>query len=126
MTTDMTIVCLHSTKERRRVSAEVHRLAFTEYGISYPQPRGTYEVDHLIPLELGGDNTISNIWPEAAEPTPGFREKDRVENYLHRQVCSGAMSLADAQRQIASDWLKIWKEIEGQAAPVDVGPEEGD
>jgi hypothetical protein len=34
MTTDMTVVCQQSTKERRHVSAEVHRQAFTEYGIS--------------------------------------------------------------------------------------------
>ena len=62
MTTDITVVCQHSTKERRRVSSEVNRQTFSEYGISYPQPRGAYEVDHLIPLELGGDNTISNLW----------------------------------------------------------------
>jgi hypothetical protein len=127
MTTDMTIVCQHSTKERRRVSSDVHRQTFMEYGLSYPQPRGAYEVDHLIPLELGGDNTIANLWPEAAEPTPGFHEKDKVENYLHHQVCSGAMSLADAQRQIATDWIKVWKQIEGQAGmAADVGPDEGD
>jgi hypothetical protein len=124
MTTDMVIVCQTSTKERRRVSADVHRLAFTEYGLSYPQPRGAYEVDHLIPLELGGDNVIANLWPEAAEPVPGFHEKDKVENYLHRQVCLGAMGLADAQRQIATDWLKVWKEIEGQAAPAHVGQDD--
>jgi hypothetical protein len=33
----------------------------------FRQPRGAYEVDHLIPLELGGDNVIANLWPEAAE-----------------------------------------------------------
>jgi hypothetical protein len=126
MTTDMAVVCQHSTKDRRRVSAEVHRLAFTEYGFTYPQPRGAFEVDHLIPLELGGDNTIANLWPEAAEPTPGFHEKDKVENYLHRQVCSGAMSLADAQRQIATDWLKVWKRIEGQTTAGEVGSDERD
>jgi hypothetical protein len=121
MTTDITIVCQHSTKERRRVSSDFHRQAFTEYGLSYPQPRGAFEVDHLIPLELGGDNVIANLWPEAAEPAPGFHEKDKVENYLHRQVCSGAMSLSDAQRQIETDWLKVWKQIEGQGPTTDVG-----
>jgi hypothetical protein len=115
MTTDMDVVCHRSTKERRRVSSEVHRQAFAEYGFTYPQSHGAFEVDHLIPLELGGDNVIANLWPEAATPMPGFHEKDRVENYLHRQVCSGAMNLADAQRQIATDWMKVWRQIEGQA-----------
>jgi hypothetical protein len=125
MTTDIDVVCRRSTKERRRVSSEVHRLAFTEYGFTYPQPRGAFEVDHLIPLELGGDNTISNLWAEAAEPAPGFHQKDKVENYLHRQVCAGAMTLVDAQRQIATDWLRVWTQIEGEASATPVGPDEG-
>jgi hypothetical protein len=115
MTMDRDIICGRSTKERRRVSAEVHRQAFIEYGIAYPEPRATYEVDHLIPLELGGDNVIANLWPEAADPPPGFHQKDKVENWLHKQVCSGAISLSDAQRQIATDWITVWKQIEGQA-----------
>ena len=126
MTTDMNVVCQRSTRERRRVSAEVHRQAFREYGISYPQPRGAYEVDHLIPLELGGDNTITNLWPESAEPAPGFHQKDKVENFLHRQVCSGTMSLTEAQRQIATDWIVVWRRIEGQATAKGVGEDEGD
>jgi hypothetical protein len=126
MTTNLDVVCHRSTKERRRVSSEVHRLAFTEYGFTYPQPPGAFEVDHLIPLELGGDNTISNLWPEAADPAPGFHQKDQVENYLHRQVCAGAMTLVDAQRQIATDWLRVWTQIEGQASATPVGPDEGE
>jgi hypothetical protein len=126
MTTAMDIICKHSTKERRRVSSEVHRQTFTEYGISYPQPRGAYEVDHLVPLELGGDNMIENLWPESAQPVPGFHEKDKVENYLHRQVCSGAMTLANAQRQIATDWTTVWRRIEGQAGTPVGGEDEDD
>jgi 5-methylcytosine-specific restriction endonuclease McrA len=34
--------------------------------LGYPQQHGAFEVDHLIPLELGGDNVIANLWPEAA------------------------------------------------------------
>jgi hypothetical protein len=126
MTTDMNVVCQHSTKKRRHVSSEVHRQAFADYGFTYPQPLGSFEVDHLIPLELGGGNVIANLWPEAAEPTPGFHQKDKVENYLRRQVCAGAMSVADAQRPIATDWIKVWKQIEGLASTTDLGPSEGD
>ena len=69
---------------------------------------------------------IANLWPEAAEPRPGFHQKDKVENYLHRQVCAGAMSLTDAQRQIATDWIAVWKQIEWQASTMDVGSDEGE
>jgi hypothetical protein len=52
--------------------------------------------------------------------------KDKVENFLHRQVCSGRMSLTEAQRQIATDWIVVWRRIEGQAAVKGVGEDEGD
>lgn len=71
-----------------------------------------YELDHLIPLELGGcPDCEANLWLELFEPMPGAYEKDEVENYLHRQVCSGAMTLQEAQRQIAVDWYKVYLQI---------------
>jgi hypothetical protein len=76
------------------------------YGITY-HTTGEYEVDHFIPLELGSSNDITNLWPEPAEPTPGFHDKDKVENSLHNQVCRGSMTLQDAQKEIASDWLRL-------------------
>jgi hypothetical protein len=83
---------------------------YAEYGI-YHHYSGQYEVDHLVPLELGGSNDIANLWPEAASPAPGFHQKDEVENYLHDQVCSGAMSLKDAQTQIATNWLAVYNRM---------------
>ncbi|MBV9231846.1 MAG: HNH endonuclease [Chloroflexi bacterium] len=80
---------------------------YAEYGITSHGP-GQYEVDHLVSLELGGSNDIANLWPEAASPKPGFHEKDKVENYLHDQVCSGAIALKDAQTQIATNWLTVY------------------
>jgi hypothetical protein len=106
---DLDVVCHQSTRARREVPEAVHRQAFEEYGLSHAQPRGAFEVDHLIPLELGGDNAIANLWPQAAEPRPGFHEKDRVEDYLHEQVCAGRMGLAEAQRLIATDWVAVWE-----------------
>ncbi|HMD88098.1 MAG TPA: HNH endonuclease signature motif containing protein [Anaerolineaceae bacterium] len=80
---------------------------YAEYGITH-HTTGQYEVDHLISLELGGSNDIANLWPEAASPTPGFHEKDELENYLHDQVCSGAVSLQQAQIEISTNWLAVY------------------
>jgi hypothetical protein len=56
-----------------------------------------YQEDHLISLELGGHPTDPrNLWPE---PYPRAAEVDRVENELNDQVCSGALTLAEAQRK---------------------------
>lgn len=100
------------TKTVRSVSTSLRKKVFAEYGISYPQPYGSYEVDHLIPLALGGDNSIANLFPEAQDPYPGFKEKDVVENYLHEEVCKGNIALSVAQEQIAKDWMAIYNKLD--------------
>ena len=94
----------------RNVPDSVKNAVYAEYGITSHAP-GQYEVDHDISLELGGSNDIANLWPEPAEPRPGFHEKDKVENYLHDQVCSGAMSLQEAQVKIATDWVSVYNSL---------------
>ena len=94
----------------RNVPTSEKNAVYAEYGITH-HSAGQYEVDHLVSLELGGSNDISNLWPEAASPTPGFHQKDKVENYLHDQVCSGAVSLQQAQYEIATNWLTIYNQM---------------
>ena len=94
----------------RNVPASLKNKVYAEYGVRTHSP-GAYEVDHLISLELGGSNEIANLWPEPALPRPGFHEKDQVENYLHDQVCSGAISLTQAQQQIATNWLPVYDRL---------------
>lgn len=104
------------TKTVRSVSTALRKSVFAEYGVPYPQPRGSYEVDHLIPLALGGNNDIANLFPQPAEPSPGFREKDVVEVYLQQQACAGAVDLSVAQEQIANNWLDVYNNL----APEDI------
>ena len=66
------------------------------------------EVDHLVSLELGGANVRANLFPEAASPTPGAHEEDRLENRLHSEVCSGQLRLRTAQRLIAKNWVAAY------------------
>ena len=94
----------------RSVTDSVKNAVYAEYGIT-KHATGQYEVDHFVSLEIGGSNDISNLFPEAASPKPGFHEKDKVENYLHDQVCSGAMTLQTAQIAIATNWLDVYNAI---------------
>jgi len=94
----------------RHVSASLKRRVYDSYGVRHHK-RGSYEVDHLVSLELGGSNDESNLFPEAANPRPGFHEKDRLENRLHALVCDGEISLRTAQRRIARDWLTEYRRL---------------
>ena len=95
----------------RNVPQNIKNEVYKEYGIT-SHKTGEYEVDHLISLELGGSNDIANLWPEPAEPRPGFHEKDKVENYLHKLLCDGIRSLQDVQFDIAGNWLNVYDQIQ--------------
>ena len=98
------------SKTVRNVPESLKRTVYANYGVT-THPRGSYEVDHLIPLSLGGSNDIKNLWPQAAEPLPGFRQKDGFENRLRRLVCKGELSIEEAQIMIASDWEYFWERL---------------
>jgi hypothetical protein len=56
-----------------------------------------YQEDHLISLSLGGHPTDPrNLWPE---PNPRAMDVDVIERELNEKVCSGELSLAEAQRK---------------------------
>lgn len=103
-----------STKSIRPPAGYTNRLKFEqirEYGYA-DSTRKDYEEDHFIPLELGGSPTDpKNLWPEPFEtsiPDGGARYKDKVENYLHIEVCSGSLTLEQAQKEITEDWYRVY------------------
>ena len=55
-------------------------------------PHPDYEIDHLIPLCLGGSDDFSNLWPQprrSIEPKWNAEVKDRLERFMCDMVCSG-------------------------------------
>ena len=109
-------ICVSGYTERVRppesqTEAFKFDLAYPAYGI----PSGDEsELDHLVPLELGGDNDAANLWPEVGSlPNP----KDAVENALNQAVCDGRVSLARAQRAIARNWETAESRLGLGAAP---------
>ncbi len=106
-TTDLNVICHTSTKDRRPAASyttALKKAQITEYGWQDTSPQ-SYEEDHLISLELGGDPIDpKNLWPEPHVGQFNSGEKDRIENWLHKQVCVNGMSIIDAQRGIAENW----------------------
>jgi 5-methylcytosine-specific restriction endonuclease McrA len=89
-------------KKVRAVPAWLKRQAYAEYGITQ-YTTGDYEVDHLIPLSLGGANSIRNLWPQSTRTAPwNSYVKDALERKLHKLVCAGQLDLKTAQREIGS------------------------
>lgn len=114
LTTDADVVCkVGYTKTVRNVPDSLKTRVLQLYGYN-PKKRPRMEIDHLISLELGGSNDITNLWPEPYEPRPGAHEKDVFENYLHREVCAGRMKLTNAQGLIAHDWLTGYKKYKSE------------
>jgi hypothetical protein len=86
-----------------------------EYGMPAAYYGYTIEIDHIVPLELGGSNDISNLFPEPGSGGASYHVKDALENRLHDMVCSGVMSLRAAQIGIASNWEALYGRVFGQA-----------
>ena len=64
-----------------------------------------YELDHHVPLALGGHPT--NPQNLRLQPWAGpcnAHDKDVLESALHRAVCAGTVPLAVAQHAIDTDW----------------------
>jgi hypothetical protein len=102
--------------ERNKASSAAKKnTTYDEYGIAHPQDNKgqnqTCELDHLVSLELGGADTLDNIWPQCGPDGVAlaqryFKIKDGVENYLAAQVRAGQIGLDEAQRGIAQDWTQ--------------------
>ncbi|MGH7590307.1 MAG: HNH endonuclease [Gemmatimonadales bacterium] len=113
LTTDTAKICHPGyAKSVRHVSGRTKHQAYILYGAT-KAPSICCEVDHLISLELGGSNDLANLWPEPYQPTPGSYEKDKLENWLHAEVCAGKIPIEEAQREIAGDWFAVYERMGG-------------
>jgi hypothetical protein len=106
------------TKKVCNVRAEMKRKLYEEYGVTSHGP-GDYEIDHLIPIELGGSSSIKNLWPESHRTSPwNAQVKDRLEDKLHELVCSGQLDLKTAQQAIAANWIEAYQKYVSPNPPV--------
>jgi len=106
------------TKKVRAVTKALRDQAFESYGVAFDQRRN-YQLDHLIPLALGGSNSIKNVFPLPNHTSPwNARVKDRLEVRLQKLVCSGQVDLKTAQREIAANWTEAYRKFMGASPPV--------
>jgi hypothetical protein len=104
------------TSSIRHVSQSEKHEVELEYGMVAKPYGHTLEIDHIVPLELGGSNDIANLFPERATlpgGRPGYRVKDRLENVAHAAVCAGELTLRTAQVEIAANWERLYRQLLG-------------
>lgn len=90
-----------------KIPVELKSRVFQRYAV-----RGNavgYNVDHLIPTDLGGSNSIKNLWPQQLSGEWNYNRKNRLETRLKKMVCRGEVALETARTEIASDWVAAYK-----------------
>jgi hypothetical protein len=97
-------------KERSGVTEAMERTVFDRYHIPWLR-RPEFKVDHLIPAELGGADTIDNLWPQSLSAKPyNPQRKELLTQCLVVRITSGQMTLVQAQKEISEDWISSFVE----------------
>lgn len=100
------------------VSREIALEVFRRYGIAAPTP-GAYEVDYVIPPELGGRSDVRNLWPQPYDIQPwNAHAKDALEDHLLRSVCDGSITVEAAQLELSAGWIAAYQRHFGTAEPL--------
>ena len=104
-----------SPQERKGVTQEMERCVFRIYQIPWRR-RTEFKVDHLIPIELGGADTVDNLWPQSLSVKPyNAKRKEYLTKQLLSLVAAGQMTLPQAQEEIRKDWISCFVDRIGMA-----------
>jgi hypothetical protein len=99
---------------RESVPITVKREVFARYGLELGDPR--YVTAYLIPASLGGTNRAANLFP--IQPWYLVLKK-RLDRALTNEVMDGWLTVDEARREIAQDWLAAmrWRGLRNHGRP---------
>ena len=99
------------TKKYRTTTAGMKKHVCAAYHTKPCPKANKMEIDHLLPLELGGLDDERNLWVQLA---PEYHWKDALENKLKHLVCiDKTLDLATAQKEIMTDWPAAYEKYVG-------------
>jgi hypothetical protein len=94
-----------SDKDRQGVTSAMEQKVFRRYHLPWTR-RAEFKIDHLIPRELGGADTIDNLWPQKIRAKPyGSDRKELLAEVLLQKIREKKMTLVQAQEEIRRDWI---------------------
>jgi hypothetical protein len=119
---DLTDICKAESDEEDldpAVPSAMQKKVFYEYGVSSDRQGQDFQVDYLINPQLGGTNDIHNLWPQPYNSAEwNAKAKDALERHLHQMVCERKLDLAEAQRDISTNWIAAYQKYFHTARPV--------
>lgn len=77
------------------------------------------EIDHRVPLALGGADDVKNLWCQPGTGAWSYHVKDRLEVYAWEAVCKHhTMTLGQGQAIfLAPDWREEYRKLLGSPKP---------
>jgi hypothetical protein len=143
--TDATVLCAHqwaqgpagqppvkgggkTYSQAARVTPEsLKNQVFADYGLQNPHDDGkSYEIDHLIPLSLGGRDVEQNLWPQTRDRSFQMNAwlKDKLESRLYNILCNHQdgdppLTVQEAQTAIHDDWTQAYQKYCGAGSSCD-------
>jgi hypothetical protein len=92
-------------KERSGVTPAMEQKVFARYRLPWSR-RAEFKIDHLIPRELGGADSLDNLWPQNVRVRPyGADRKELLTEILLAKIAKRQITLAQAQEEIRRDWI---------------------
>jgi len=106
---DVKQLCAAGTETSAKPVADWQKnTALERYGVRPEAFNG--ELEHLVPVALGGTNDPDNLYPFHAQGEYTIEAKQRLASKLRELVCDGKMSLKQAQDVFKKDWTKGYKQ----------------
>ena len=103
--------CGHAKEHRGPMFSSRRDEVLKRYGLP-PGTHPDFEIDHLVPLCLGGSDDPSNLWPQprrSIEETWNAEAKDKLEGLMCNMVCDGQIDVATSQEAFAADWIAAYQ-----------------
>jgi hypothetical protein len=100
-------LCTQPHQPKPPVSDAVQEVVFAEYHLPWSLDKGKYELDYLVPVDLGGAEVTANLWPIELRGLT-VHDKAQLDVLLKDAVCQGEITLASAQAGLESDWYTLW------------------
>ena len=92
-------------KERAGITLQLEQKVFARYRLPWER-RIQFKIDRLIPAELGGADTLDNLWPQSVRARPyGTDRKELLTEVLLKKIRDGKLTIEQAQEAISRDWI---------------------